>query len=113
MIAVRVVEVPVHQIIDMVAVRYRGMAAVRSVHVINRMSRASVLWRAVVGVRRGDGKHVLIHMISMGMMQVTIVQVVYVPVMPDSDVPATGGMLVIMVVMVGLITCCHGHTPLR
>ena len=67
MIAMRVVEVPVHQIIDVVAVGYSKMAAVRPVHMISRVSGARVLGRAAIGIRRRDGNHVLIHMVGMDM----------------------------------------------
>lgn len=105
------VQVPVYQIVHMVTMGYRGMAATRSMYVIGCMTGALVLWRAGVGVRRGDANHMFIDMVAVRMVHMAIVQVVNMAFMLNSDVPAIGSMLVVMVVMVGLVARCHGNTP--
>ena len=110
-ITVRMVQVPVYQIVHMVTMGYRGMAATRSMYVIGCMTGALVLWRAGVGVRRGDANHMFIDMVAVRMVHMAIVQVVNMAFMLNSDVPAIGSMLVVMVVMVGLVARCHGNTP--
>ena len=105
------VQVPVNQIVHMVIKGYRGMAAIWSMYVICCMTGALVLWRAGVGVSRGDTNHMFIDMVPVRMVHMAIVQVVNMVFMPNSDVPAIGTMLVVMVVMVGLVARCHEDTP--
>ena len=105
------VQVPVNQIVYVVAMGYRGMAAIRSMYVIGCMTGALVLWRADVGVRRRDAKHMFIDMIVVRMVHMAIVQVVNMAFMVNSDVPAIGSMLVVMVYVLGMVARCHGDTP--
>ncbi len=50
MIAVRMVEMAVHKIVDVVTVRHCFMAAFRSMHMIGIVSLASMAWRASRGI---------------------------------------------------------------
>ncbi len=110
-VAVRMVQVPINQVIHMVTMGYRRMAAARSVLMIGGMTGTLVLWRTGVGVCRRDANHMFIDMIPVRMVQMTIMQVVNMSFMLNSDVPAVGSMLVVVVDVVGLIAGCHGDTP--
>jgi hypothetical protein len=110
-ITVRMVQVPVNQIIHMVTMGYRGMAATWSMHVISGMTGTLVLWRTGVWVRRRDANHMFIDMVAVRMVHMAIVQVVNMAFMLNSDVPAIGSMLVVVVGVVGLVARCHGDTP--
>jgi hypothetical protein len=98
-VAVRVVQVAVDQIIDMIAVRYRLVAAVRAVLVALRMASALVVGRAAIGIGGADRHDMLIEMIFMRMMKVAVVKIVHMSLMPDSHVSAARPMLMRMVVM--------------
>lgn len=50
MVAMRVMQVAIHQIVHVVTVRHSRMSAARTMYVIDRMRGASVLWRAGLGV---------------------------------------------------------------
>jgi hypothetical protein len=51
-VAVRMVQVPVNQVVHMVTMGYRRMSTAWSMHVIGCMTSALVLRRAGLGVRR-------------------------------------------------------------
>lgn len=110
-IAVRMVQVPVNQIVHMVTVGYRGMAAIWPMHVIGCMTGALVLWRTGIGVCCRDANHMFIDMVTVRMVQMAIMQIVNMPLMLNGDVPAIGPMLVVVVGVVGMGTSCHGDTP--
>lgn len=97
------------QVIHMVTVRHRRVPAARAMHVIRRMCSAGMLRRAGVGVRRRHGNHVFIHVVAVGMVEVTIVKIVDVSFVPDGHVPAMGAMLVVMIGVVGLAASRHGE----
>lgn len=103
MTAMRMMQVPVHEVIHMVAVRHALVAATGGVDVRLRVRRAGVAWRALRGIRRAHRQGVLIHMPGMDVVQVPVVEVVHVAVVRDSEVATTrsvvvrvGGMLVMM-----------------
>lgn len=98
-IAVRMVEVPVHKIIDVVAVRDRFVAAAGAVDVFGQVRATRVAFGALVRIRAGHGNHVIVTVIPVGMEQMPIAQVVGVAVMLDGGVTAIGAVLVIEVAM--------------
>ena len=70
--AVRMVQVAIHQIIHMVAVRHRFVAAVGAVSVGLMMSRTAMIRRAALRIRRGYLNPVIVHVIAVGIMQMAI-----------------------------------------
>lgn len=87
------------------------MTAAGAVNVIGSMPGAGMLRRAVIGIRRSHSDHVLVNMVSVGMMEMSIMQVVHMPIVLYGDMSAAGAMLVIMLVVVGLIASCHAGSP--
>ncbi len=96
-LAVRVMEMPVHQIVDVIPVRHGLVTAIRAVDVRGVMPLARVIRGAFRGVRPADLEPVLIHVIPVGMVQVAVVQVVHVVVVLDGHVAAVRAVLVIVV----------------
>jgi hypothetical protein len=88
MLPVRVVQVPLDQIIRVVAVGYRFMPAVRSVNVIGGMRSALVVRRAMVLVGCGGCQGVLVHVIAVDVVQMPVVKVIHVPVVLDGGMSA-------------------------
>lgn len=95
-VSVGVVEMVVDQVIDVVAVRDGGVAAVGPVGVPRLVGGASVIRGAVIGVARANRERVLIDVVSVGMVEMTVVQVVDVVVVPDRDMPASRTVLVLV-----------------
>lgn len=87
-------QVSIHQVIEVIPVRYRLMAAVHAVNVRLVMAGAFVARRAFLGIRRAYLDAVVVHMVAVGVVQVPIVKVVHVAVVLHSDVATVRAMLV-------------------
>ena len=94
---VRMVQMAVHQIIQVVAVRNGGVAAVGSVNMFPVVAFRSQ--RAFVRVDVADGNGVFIHMVAVRMVQMAVVEIIHVPLVHDGDMPAT---LAVDVGMIGV-----------
>lgn len=111
-VAVGVVQVAIDQIVDMVTVGHSFVAAAWAVN---------VAWLvAVANVCRGTGgwvggthsDHVFVHMVTVGVVQMAVVQVVHMAIVTHSGVAAAWTVLV-GVVGVGLASAvAHGDTPI-
>lgn len=104
MVAMRVMQASVNQIVNVIAVRNGGMTAFRSVNVLGGMFGGGETRRALVGVRGTDGNRVFVHMIAVRMMQMAVVKIVHMSVMLDGGVSAAGA------VNVGVIGVCRART---
>lgn len=102
-VAVGVVQVAVDQVVDVVAVGHGFVATPRTVHVVGGVTPARMRRRAAIGVRRVDGDGVFVDVIVVGMMEVTIVEVVDVTVVKDACVAAARTMDVLVVGVDGAI----------
>lgn len=108
MVTMRVVQVAVHQVVHMVAVRHGLVAATGAVYVVGGVSGALVLGCAALGIILVDRQYVLVDMIAVHVMQVPVMQVIDVAVVLDGGMPAAGAVLMIMVMMLFAIV----HEPL-
>jgi hypothetical protein len=95
MVAVRTVQSPAHEVIDVVAVRHRFVSAVRAMRV-----RAACLRRALHRVGGVDRDHVLVDVIAVHVMEMAVVKIVDMAVMANRSVSAIRTMLVGVVGMV-------------
>jgi hypothetical protein len=109
--AVRMVEMAVHQVVDMVAVGHRLMAAARSVPVLAIMAAAIMVGRAPFGVAPADIDRVFVDMPLMGMMEVPVVQVVDMIAMLDGDMPAIRPVGMGMIHMDPMVVVGHDCSP--
>jgi len=93
---------PVHEVIDVIAVRHGFVSAARPMPM-----RASGLRCTPQGIGVADLNNVFVDMILMHVMQMTIVEVIDVTIMTHSRVSTTRTMLmgVIRVMLLG----AHGH----
>jgi hypothetical protein len=103
MIAVRMVQPAVHDIVDMVAMRHLFMSAVRAVCV-----RAVDLRRAFHRICRVDRDDMFVDMIPVHMVEMAIVKIIHVAIVADRGVPALRAVLV-SVIGVVLFGTCGGH----
>lgn len=85
-------QMPVDEVADMVAVRYGGVATIRTMHVV-RVVPLAVVGATAVGIRVGDFDHVLIAVVLMRTVQMAIVQIANVIAMFDGDVAAVRAVL--------------------
>jgi hypothetical protein len=87
-------QVVAHQVIDVVAMRHSLMAAAIAMGVFGLVALTVVLGRAVVRVRGVHRDDVLVDVVAVGMVEVSLVQVIDVVAMLDSRVAAAGSVLV-------------------
>ncbi|MCH2097921.1 MAG: hypothetical protein MK142_05990, partial [Pseudomonadales bacterium] len=94
-ITVRVVQVAVDEVVDVIAVRYCLVAATRTVHVICLVT-AAVVGPTTLRIRFADRDSMLVVVILVGAMQVAVVQVADVITVLNGGVAATGSVLVVV-----------------
>lgn len=111
MVAMRVMQVAIHQIVHMVTVRHSRVSTVRAMYVIDRVCGADVLRCAGHGVGYRNGYPMLIHVVAVGMMEMTIVEIVNVSFMHYGHMSALRAVLVIVALMGSLAAVCHGGAP--
>jgi hypothetical protein len=109
-IAMRVMEMPVNQIINMVSMRYRRMSAVRAMDMIGCVTRALMFRRALARVHTGHLNLVFVDVTIVHVVQVPVVKVVNVALMPDRGMAAVRAVLVIMILVVRCIASGHGKS---
>ena len=107
MVAMRIVEMPVDQVIDMLSMRDCFMAAVRAMHVLPSVSLAPVGRRAAFRIVPRDGEYVLIDMVIMRVMQVSVMQVTNVIIVHDARMAALRAVRMGMIFMLRQVTIAH------
>jgi hypothetical protein len=108
MTAMRMMQVAIDQVVDMVAMRHGGVAAAGTVLVALLMTAAVVVRRAGIRIGSAHLDHVLVDMVFVRVMQVAVVKIVHVIAVPDSCVAAARTVLVRMVVMDLMLVVGHG-----
>lgn len=87
---VRVMEVTIHEIVDVVAVRDGRMPAVGTMDMPGIVAVARVVWRTLCRVGAVHVQDMLIHMVAVRMVEVPIVEVVDVVIVRDGSMPTVG-----------------------
>ncbi len=95
---VLMVQMAVHEIVHVVPVRDRLVAAARSVHVIGRVARARMSRPAAVGVLLVDRQDVVVQVVAVRMVQVPVVEEVDVSLVDDGHVAAARSVDVLVLV---------------
>ncbi|MFT4036025.1 MAG: hypothetical protein QM679_10680 [Patulibacter sp.] len=106
MIAVRMMQVPVDEIVGVISVWHSVVAAARAVLVGDLVAAARMFRRADIRVLGVDGNDMLVDVVAMRVVQVSVVQVVDVAVVQHRRMPAPRTMLVIVVLVDGV--AAHG-----
>lgn len=101
------VQAAIDQIVDMVAVGYGFMAAVRAVNMIGCVAGALAMG-ALIGIDGADFDDVFVHVIAMHVVQVAVMEIVDVPVMLDGGVAAMRPMLVAVIGV--MLVAAGGHS---
>lgn len=111
MITVRMMQVAVHKIVDVVPMGNRFVSAGWPVYVIGCVAAAVMVGRTAIRVFRADLESVLIDMIGMRVVQMSIMQIVDMIAVPDGRVPAVRPVLVIVMGMMRFIAGAHDYAP--
>jgi hypothetical protein len=106
-IAVRMVQPSVHQVVDMITMRHGFVSAVPAMLV-----RAAGLRGAVHRVCRADRDDMLVDMITVHVVQMAIMQIIDMTVMANRRMPTARAMRVDVIGMVLLGAGGHGCSPM-
>lgn len=107
MIAVRMMQMSSHQVIDVIAVGNRLMAAAWAMNMPRLVAAAVVRGRAGRGIALADCNRMLCRTAVFLMAQAPVVQIINVSVVLNLDMPASGTVLVIVFCRRSL--CLSGH----
>lgn len=102
-VAVRVVQMTIHEVVGVVAMRYGFVSAAGTVYMTRFVAVAVMIQGADVRVGGADGDAVFIDVIAMRMVQVAIVQVIDVAFVFDGGVTAIRAVLVFVVGVVRFV----------
>ncbi len=100
--SVHVVKMTRDEVVDMVTMRHRRMAAVGAVHVLSIVFAARVVGRASGRIGRIDRHRALVDVIAVDLVQVTIVEIVDMACVADGGMAAGGPMHVSVAGMSGV-----------
>ena len=103
---VRMVQMTRHQVVEVLSVGNRLVAAFGSVRVPGLVPGALVPAGAAVGVLLVDRDHVVVDMIPMRVVQMAVVQEVKVRFVHDRGMPAAGSVDVLVAPLVGMLAAC-------
>ena len=109
--AVRMVQMALDEIVDMIAMRHRLVSATCSMNVSRLVAGTAVVRRADVRIGLRDLDRMLVDVVAMLVVQVPIVKIVDMVAMPQSDMAAPRTMRVCMAVMVSLRASVHFQSP--
>jgi hypothetical protein len=107
--AVRVVQVPGDQVVEVVRMGHGLVTAAGTVLVAAVMRTAGVVGRALFGVGGAGGQAVLVHVVAVHVMQVAVVQVIRVAFVTHGSMAAARGVGVVSVVLV--LRAAHWTSP--
>jgi zinc/manganese transport system substrate-binding protein len=110
---VRMMQVAVDQVVDVVAVGNRFVPAARLVPVAGLVAAALVIGRAALGVGALHGDGVLVHVAGVLVVQVPVVQVVHVVLVAQRGVAAPGLVAVVVILMERSLVARHVPKVLR
>ena len=99
MIAVGMVQMTINQVVHVIAVRHGFMTTARAVDMARVVRAARMALGALIGIRRRDFNYVVVVMIAMRMQQMTVAQVIGMPVVLDRGVATVGTVVVFMIVV--------------
>jgi hypothetical protein len=111
--AMRMVQMAIHKVIDVIAMRHGFVAAVSTVSMRLLMGRTAVVRSAFLGIRRSHLDLMVVHMIAVSVMQVTIVKIVGVAIVFHGSVPAIWSMHVAVGSRVLLVSLTHCFSPFK
>lgn len=99
MAVVRMMQVALHEIVNMITMRYSFVTTTRAMNMPCFVTITVVLWGANIRVGRTDGDTMFVHMAFVRVMQMAVMQVINVTIMFDGDMAAIRAVLVRVVGM--------------
>ena len=110
-LAVRMVQVAVDQVVDVITVGHRLVSAARAVPMAGLVATTTMLGCTGGRIAFGHRDGVLVDMIAVNMMKVPVVEVVDVAVVKHGGMSATWAVLMVVGGVVGLSAGRHHRAP--
>lgn len=111
MITVGMVQMAINQIIDVITMRHGFMSTAGAMHMAGLMALAMVIRCAAIRIFIAHLNDMLIDMVGMGMVQMTIMQIVDVVLVMHCSVSTVRAMFMVVIGVMGKCTFCHGDGP--
>lgn len=108
-VAMGMMQVPVNQVIHMVAVRNLLMPASGAVDMASIMPGTSVIRGALDRIRGTDLQHMLVNMRTVNVVQMAVVQIIGMAGVVYGQMPAARTMLVVVIMV--FLASIHMHPP--
>lgn len=99
MVAMRMMEMSINQIVHMVAMRNSGVATIRAMNMLRRVFVGGKTRSAFAGIGRINSNRMFVHMVAVRMMQVAVVKIIHMAFMVHRRVSAIGTVDVRMIRM--------------
>jgi hypothetical protein len=109
-ITVRMVQMAIDEIVDVVAMWDCFVAATGSMNMRSIMSGAAMVGRATIRVLVTRFNPMFINMIRVRMVKMAVVEIVHMVAVPDGNVAATGSMRVVVIGMMRKIASGHSKS---
>jgi hypothetical protein len=106
-VAVRMVQMPGDEIIDMIPMRNRFVTATGAMNVSRIMSGAAMVGCASIRVLVAHFNPVFVHMVRVRMVKMAIVEIIHMAAVPDGNMTAMGAMHVIVIGVMRKIAAGH------
>jgi hypothetical protein len=111
---VRMMQITIHQVIHVVAMRYGFVAAVDTMRVgLPIGGRAAVVRRAFVRIRCSHLNPMVVHMIAVSVMQMAIMKIIRVAIVFHYGVPAVWAMHVAVSPRMLIVSVSHRFSPFK
>lgn len=111
MVAVRMMQAAIDEIVDVITMRHRLVPATGTMHMVGLVAGGAMLGRATVRIALRHFDHVLVDMIDVRMMQVSVMQIVHVIAVAHGDVSAARAVLMRVVLVMGQSASRHERPP--
>jgi hypothetical protein len=108
-IAVRMVQVAVDEIVDVIPMWHRFMATPRSVNVARLVAAAAR--RTLIRIFGAHFEPVFVYMIGMRMVQMAVMQIIDVTVVLDCGMPTVRAMLMVVMGVMRFVAGAHLDAP--
>jgi len=107
MVAMRMMEASIHQVVHMAAMRDGGVAAIGAMNMLRCAFGGGKAGSALVRIGGTDGNRVFIHMVPVRMMQMAVMKIIHMPFVLDGGVSASRAVHVRMIGVSGTRFFAH------
>jgi hypothetical protein len=106
-VAMRMMQVPIYEVVDVIAMRHGFVAAIRPVPVVRLVAAGVMVWITAVRILPAHGDDMLMGAASLGVFKPAMVEIIDMAFMLHGDVPTAGAMDVRRSLVGTVLFGCH------